>query len=198
MVFKLTSLLTSILGIFGGSNDGAACSAPCVAGDESIMRQKAHGTSEIPVQQNLRWNCDWNTADRICNFNRHYAEFSGYFQRETTLVKDMVGKTDFFDSNTGKRLFTAPIGRSVQDFLQESALHGWPSFRDNEVNWNYVRVLPNGETVSVDGTHLGHNLPDSKGNRFCINLVSVAGNPPEEPGTDQMVCQGEDCPDDAK
>jgi hypothetical protein len=31
--------------------------------------------------------------------------------------------------------------------------------------------------VSLDGTHLGHNLPDEKGNRYCINLVSVAGNP---------------------
>ena len=40
-----------------------------------------------------------------------------------------------------------------------------------------VRVLPNGETVSVDGTHLGHNLPDGKGNRYCINLVCVAGRP---------------------
>jgi len=38
-----------------------------------------------------------------------------------------------------------------------------------------VRVLSDGETVSVDGTHLGHNLPDSSGNRYCINLVSVAG-----------------------
>ena len=33
----------------------------------------------------------------------------------------------------------------------------------------------NGETVSVDGTHLGHNLPDNVGNRFCINLVSISG-----------------------
>jgi hypothetical protein len=24
---------------------------------------------------------------------------------------------------------------------------------------------------------LGHNLPDAKGNRYCINLVSVAGSP---------------------
>ena len=31
--------------------------------------------------------------------------------------------------------------------------------------------------MSVDGTHLGHNLPDKKGSRYCINLVSVAGNP---------------------
>lgn len=40
-----------------------------------------------------------------------------------------------------------------------------------------VRVLPNGETISVDGTHLGHNLPDGTGNRYCINLVCVAGSP---------------------
>ena len=40
-----------------------------------------------------------------------------------------------------------------------------------------VRVLANGEAVSVDGTHLGHNLPDGRGNRYCINLVSVAGKP---------------------
>eukprot|EP00967_Tisochrysis_lutea_P089910 scaffold128341_cov32-Tisochrysis_lutea.AAC.1 len=31
--------------------------------------------------------------------------------------------------------------------------------------------------VSTAGTHLGHNLPDAKGNRYCINLVSVAGRP---------------------
>ena len=34
--------------------------------------------------------------------------------------------------------------------------------------------------VSVDGTHLGHNVPDRRGNRFCINLVSVAGKPAAE------------------
>ena len=70
--------------------------------DESVMSQKQHGTSETPgtaistlmscavpsipishtvphssckivVQKNLRWGCDFETADRICNFNRHYA-----------------------------------------------------------------------------------------------------------------------------
>lgn len=40
--------------------------------------------------------------------------------------------------------------------------HGWPSFRDAEVIWDDVRVLPDGEAVSVAGTHLGHNLPDRK------------------------------------
>ena len=32
---------------------------------------------------------------------------------------------------------------------------GWPSFRDQEVVWENVRVLKDGETVSVTGTHLG-------------------------------------------
>ena len=41
--------------------------------DESVMRPKKHGTSETPVQKDLRWGCDFETADRICNFNRHYA-----------------------------------------------------------------------------------------------------------------------------
>ena len=38
-----------------------------VTGDEQIMSQKAHGTSRVPVQDNLRWNCDRDTADRICS-----------------------------------------------------------------------------------------------------------------------------------
>ena len=69
----------------------------------------------------------------------------------------------FYDSNTGTPLFHAPVGRSWEDFIRESKNHGWPSFRDAETNWDYVRCLSNGETVSVDGTHLGHNLPDHKG-----------------------------------
>mmetsp|Transcript_8121 Transcript_8121/g.12549 ORF Transcript_8121/g.12549 Transcript_8121/m.12549 type:complete len:115 (-) Transcript_8121:76-420(-) len=87
------------------------------------------------------------------------------------------GEITFYDSNTGKPLFCAPRGRSMEDFLQESRAHGWPSFRNEEVNWEYVRCLKDGEAVSVDGTHLGHNLPDFKGPRYCINLVSVAGRP---------------------
>ncbi len=83
----------------------------------------------------------------------------------------------FYDSNTGKPLFVAPKGRSFEDFVKESTLHGWPSFRDDEVVWENVRCLSDGETVSVDGTHLGHNLPDRKGSRYCINLVSIAGYP---------------------
>jgi hypothetical protein len=31
-------------------------------------------------------------------------------------------------------------------------------------------------------SHLGHNLPDRKGSRYCINLVSIAGRPVEGSG----------------
>lgn len=64
----------------------------------------------------------------------------------------------FYDSVTGKLLFTAPIGRSLEDFLKESQKHGWPSFRDEEVNWENVRCLRDGECVSVSGTHLGKSV----------------------------------------
>ena len=46
-------------------------------GKEGLMSQKAHGTSPYAVQAKLRWNADRATADRICSFNRHYAENAG-------------------------------------------------------------------------------------------------------------------------
>lgn len=158
------------------------CTDPCVPGDESIMDNQ----DALRVQETLRWNCDTKVADRICNHNRRYAEFSGYwelrpeFLLEIEKARERNTEIIFYDSNTGNPLFMAPKDRSWDEFLEESRNHGWPSFRDSEVNWEYVRVLGDGETVSVNGTHLGHNLPDSKGRRYCINLVSIAGFPLEE------------------
>lgn len=157
----------------------------CVMGDESIMKEKSHGTSETPVQENLRWKADGKVADKICNFNRHYAEYSGYwkstkFIKEATKEYEANGEVKFYDSNSGKLLFVAPKGRTWDEFLKESTSHGWPSFRDEEVVWDEVRCLPDGEAVSLAGTHLGHNLPDRNGSRYCINLVCVAGNPTDQ------------------
>lgn len=204
----------------------ARCICPPVPADESVMAQKGHGTSPRPVQENLRWGCKRKLADKICNYNRKWAEAGGYFEAETTFLagaKQSLGRGEgvrvdgkkrtceecsiafqkgvrcdengasycencwaswekwnaltFYDSNTGDPLFFAPIGRSWTMFVAESRSHGWPSFRDEEVNWDFVRCLPDGEAVSTNGTHLGHNLPDRRGNRYCINLVSVAGRP---------------------
>merc|ERR1719191_2680113 len=87
----------------------------------------------------------------------------------------------FFDSVTGVPLFFAPVGRSTAAFLAESGAHGWPSFRKAEVLWRNVVQLDDGEIVSLTGTHLGHNLPDEAGDRYCINLVSIAGLPSPPP-----------------
>ena len=54
------------LGVGGNKADD-----PCVLGEESIMSPKAHGSSNVPVQENLRWDCDRQVADNICNFNRY-------------------------------------------------------------------------------------------------------------------------------
>ncbi|CAB9510133.1 expressed unknown protein [Seminavis robusta] len=155
---------------------------PILGKEDDIMNPKAHGTSHKPVQDDLKWGMDFETANRICNYNRRYAEYKG----TATNLLNMIERQrqdevyDFYDSVTGNLLFTAPQGRSLQEFTQESHDHGWPSFRDAEVNWDFVRCLegPEGECVSITGTHLGHNLPDEKGNRYCINLVSIAGRPP--------------------
>merc|ERR1712050_481707 len=143
-----------------------------LVGDESIMSKKAHGTTDAPVQKNLRWNCDQTVADSVCSFNRHYAEPSGSF-KSTNFLEECDGKSEitFYDSVTGKPLYIAPRGRTWAQFVQESKSHGWPSFRDEEVVWENVRCLKDGEAVSIDGTHLGHDLPDKNGNRYCINLV---------------------------
>ena len=49
---------------------------PILASDD-VMSAKSHGTSDKPVMKDLRWSCDYEVADRICNFNRHYAEYAG-------------------------------------------------------------------------------------------------------------------------
>jgi peptide methionine sulfoxide reductase MsrB len=125
----------------------------------------------------LRWGSNPQTADHICCDNHDYAEYFGYW-RSTSFPRELpAGQSTitFYDVVSGLPLFRAPVGRSWQDFYEESTHHGWPSFRDEETIFENVRVLPGGETVSVNKTHLGHNLPDAKGNRYCINIVCVAG-----------------------
>jgi hypothetical protein len=110
-------------------------------------------------------------ADEICCFNRHYAEHSGYFAtRSVGWLADMKQTGDtarvFYDSVHGRPIFKAPVGRSLAQFLDESSHHGWPSFRDDEVDWTYVRVLPGGEVVTTEGVHLGHNVRAAHKRRF--------------------------------
>eukprot|EP00929_Paragymnodinium_shiwhaense_P047616 TRINITY_DN24142_c0_g1_i1.p1 TRINITY_DN24142_c0_g1~~TRINITY_DN24142_c0_g1_i1.p1 ORF type:complete len:615 (+),score=112.35 TRINITY_DN24142_c0_g1_i1:105-1949(+) len=153
-----------------------------VLGEEKIMCYKGHGSSLVPVQDNLRWGCDPNIADELCNFNRVANEDNGYFLSSSFMQEaQKVKAMDFFDSNDSLPIFKVPgKGRSLADFLEESKKYGWPSFRDSEVNWDHVRVLPSGEVVSINGTHLGHQdhrIMAAGNNRYQINLVAIAGQP---------------------
>jgi len=131
----------------------------------------------------LRYKVDRATANKISCFTRHTAEYSGYHKStswEDTITAN-AGETTFYDSVTGKPLFIAPKGRTLTEFIDETKKSGWPSFREEELVTENVVELPNGEMVSSDGTHLGHNLPGmagyAAGNRYCINLSSISGNP---------------------
>merc|ERR1719183_744835 len=138
--------ITAVVGpAFANADGGFSVGGKLRFGDESIMDQKDHGSSAVPVQENLRYGVSRKMADRISNYNRRFAELGGYFQETTfeDVVRAANGPVTFYDSNTGKALFQAPIGRSVDEFIDESKVHGWPSFRDNEVVWDNVRVLKN-------------------------------------------------------
>ncbi len=60
------------------------------------------------------------TADRVCCFNRHYAEHSGYaFMAPRTILDELAkgSEVKFYDSVTGKPLFIAPRGRTAEAFI---------------------------------------------------------------------------------
>ena len=135
-----------------------------------------NGSCVGPIQNPLRWDADQEVADHIgCN-NHRFAEYSGYaFSTVWESQVESMEQVTYYDSVTGKPLFIAPVGRTMAEFLDESREHGWPSFREEEAVWENLEVKEDGETVSKDGTHLGHNLPDDKGNRYCLNLVSLSG-----------------------
>jgi hypothetical protein len=103
----------------GYSTGGGADNGYPLVCDGSVMKQKRHGSCAQPVMAKLRWNCDYEKADRICCFNRHYAEESGYFTSTRFLNEvDRSGETTFYDSVSGKPLFIAPRGRSFSEFLK--------------------------------------------------------------------------------
>ena len=99
---------------------------PVVMGSEDIMAPKTHGTCTQPVQSDLRFGCDAKTADRICCFNRHYAEHSGYAWGTSWPTEIPEEPINYYDSVSGKQLFRAPVGRTKAEFLKESKAHGWP------------------------------------------------------------------------
>jgi len=138
-------------------------------------------------KQQLLFGCEGHRqqyADICCKVPQTWAEHRGFFDKQLKFFEQLessgqsAGEITFYDSQCGIPLFVAPRGRSYEAFKKESVDHGWPSFRDEEVITENVIVEPghNGELYSRCRTHLGHNLPDSKGSRHCINLMCIAGN----------------------
>jgi len=120
----------------------------------------------------------YDVASHICCHNHNYAEHAGFLTDRDIRLFDKLDSskvTVFYDSVCNKPLFVAPKGRSFNSFKRESIAHGWPSFRPEETVEANVKVLSGGRMESVCGTHLGHNLPDLDGARYCIDLVCIAG-----------------------
>uniref|UniRef100_A0A7S4NEN2 Peptide-methionine (R)-S-oxide reductase n=1 Tax=Odontella aurita TaxID=265563 RepID=A0A7S4NEN2_9STRA len=123
---------------------------------------------------------DYSVADRICCNNHRWAERRGYLnepQVDLFSRLDPKAETVFYDSVCGIPLFVAPRGRSFDDFYEESLHHGWPSFRPEEMVSENVIIHEYGRMESKCGTHLGHNLPQGGVDRYCIDLVCIAGTP---------------------
>ncbi|KAL3768445.1 hypothetical protein ACHAW5_005858 [Stephanodiscus triporus] len=147
----------------------------------SAAEEQCHGYTPMPsVSSFLGATLSYSTAERICCNNKRYAECSGYLDApEVDLFGrlDPVGETVFYDSVCGIPLFVAPRGRSFEEFRDESLGHGWPSFRPEELVSENVVIHDDGRMESRCLTHLGHNLPEGGEDRYCVDLVCVAGSP---------------------
>jgi len=134
------------------------------------------------VSSFLGTTLDYDLADQICCDNHVFAEPSGYqTQSQVNLFRrldDSEGAENiFYDSVCGIPLFIAPRGRTFDEFEDESIRHGWPSFRPEEMISENIKIYSNGRMESKCGTHLGHNLPEGGVDRYCIDLVCIAGTP---------------------
>jgi len=128
----------------------------------------------------LGMELDYEIADRICCNNHRFAEPKGYHdwpEVDFYSKLDPNQETVFYDSVCGLPLFVAPRGRTFEDFVEESVYHGWPSFRPAEIISENVILHDDGRMESKCLTHLGHNLPNGGIDRYCIDLVCIAGMP---------------------
>lgn len=144
------------------------------------------------LQDNLLFDTDAHKEkyEYVCCDNSRYAEHYGFLDKVEFFkqIEGMPLPITFYDAYCGIPLYQAPIGRSFEDWKEESLDHGWPSFRDTEtVAANVVEIAGHGELLSTCGTHLGHNLPDGEGNRHCINLICIAGHMDPNGGANSTV-----------
>lgn len=145
------------------------------------QHEQCFGFTPMPsVSTYLGSDLNYATAERICCNNHRWAEYRGYLEAPEV---DFFGRLDpavetvFYDSVCGIPLFIAPRGRTFEEFKEESLHHGWPSFRPEELVSENVIIHDDGRMESRCLTHLGHNLPSGGVDRYCIDLVCMAGEP---------------------
>lgn len=154
-------------------------------------------TCSAPIQKGLKYNVSGRLAkDYLMGGNatetlaqaiccdavfKPYAEPAHFYARPDVNLFGGIkeGQTvTFYDSVCGIPLFIAPRNRTLAAWKEESYANGWPSFRPEElVKENVMFKEGTGEAVSKCGTHLGANLPDKDGPRYCIDLVCISGQP---------------------
>jgi len=143
--------------------------------------QQCNGLDPQPgVASFLGAKLDYDFADYICCHNHIWAEDRGYLAfPEVDLFNrlDPEAETIWYDSVCGIPLFISPRGRSFDDFKTESLYHGWPSFRPEEIVSENVIIHDDGRMESRCRTHLGHNIPKDGIDRYCIDLLCIAGAP---------------------
>jgi peptide methionine sulfoxide reductase MsrB len=172
------------------------------ADDRRSPNEDWNNTCTDEPQKSLRWNvtvagqyvtlpygppggvpADETLADAICcdNFFRPFAEPQDFFSQPDVALFDKLdskGETTFYDSVCGEPLFTAPQNRTFSEWKAESEEHGWPSFRNAEIIPGAITVdNSTGFVFSKCGTHLGSYLPDSEGDRYCLDLACLSGVP---------------------
>ena len=156
--------------------------APVVMGTEAMMADKGtgHGTSTLPVP-------DEPAVELRPGYGQPHLQLQPPLRR----VRRLLGR---------ETTFLSEESASWRDHLQPTQHRQAALLRPEGSRLGLVREGVPGARLALvprlggqlgararaaqrrvhqrlDGTHLGHNLPDGSGNRYCINLVSVAGRP---------------------
>lgn len=155
-----------------------------------------------PIQSHLRYNVSGRFAQDYLPFGDYlpgeglafavccdsmfqaFAEPQDFYARPDVNLFSLMnpnGPTTFYDSACGLPVFTAPVNRTMAEFQADTNEHDWPSFRHDEIiRENVVINETTGDVSSKCGTHLGTYTPDDKGDRYCVDLVCISGNPAQK------------------
>jgi hypothetical protein len=148
----------------------------------AVQEQLRFGASALRVPETLPDPAEGESlAEAIC-CDAYYrslgaAEPKGTFAQQDLFREPLSEELTFYDSVCGKALFRVGgrgAKRSVAAFRNETAAHGWPSFREHEV-LDTLNVSGN-LVLSSCGTYLGTTEPDAEGQRYCLDLVCLSGH----------------------